>query len=286
LQDFIVRISNHPLPVSVLGGSPLRLIPMYQNELEKLPSKLPLGDIKYFDSIGSTNDEALAWAANDAKDLSLVIADEQTAGRGRLDRLWSTPPGTALAFSLILRPTADEKRHLSRTVGWAALAVADSLRMHQLTPQIKWPNDVLLLGHKVCGILVESVWSGDEIDCVVIGIGINVLKGSIPPETIGQFPPTSLEDELGYAPERAEILFDVLSNLINIRPELGSEEFLSRWNESLAFLGEQVQVEVGSDLPVIGLILGLESDGSLRLRDGHDKTVAVRFGDVRLRPLA
>ncbi|MEO5887407.1 MAG: biotin--[acetyl-CoA-carboxylase] ligase, partial [Anaerolineales bacterium] len=122
---------------------------MYQNELEKLLSNLPLGDIKYFDSIGSTNDEALAWAANDAKDLSLVIADEQTAGRGRLDRKWSTPPGTALAFSLILRPTVYEKPHLSRAVGWAALAVADSLWTRQLTPQIKWPNDVLLLGRKV-----------------------------------------------------------------------------------------------------------------------------------------
>ena len=257
---------------------------MYQNELEKLLSKLPLGDIKYFDSIGSTNDEALAWAANDAEDLSLVIADEQTAGRGRLARKWFTPPGTALAFSLILRPTADEKPHLSRTVGLAALAIADSLRTRQLTPQIKWPNDVLLLGCKVSGILVESVWSGDEIDCIVIGIGVNVLRGSVPPETMGQFPATSLEDELGYPPERAEILFDILSNLINMRPQLGSDELLSRWNESLAFLGQEVQVEVGNGVPVTGLILGLESDGSLRLRDGHDKTVAVRFGDVRLRP--
>jgi len=259
---------------------------MNQNELEKLLSKLPLGNIKYFDSIGSTNDEALAWAVNDAEDLSLVIADEQTAGRGRLNRLWFTPPGTALAFSLILRPIADEKPHLSRTVGWAALAVADSLRTRQLMPQIKWPNDVLLLGHKVCGILVESVWSGDEIDCVVIGIGVNVLKDSVPPADALQFPATSLENELGYPPERAEILFDILSNLITMRPQLDTDELLSRWNESLAFLGQEVQVEVGNALPVTGLILGLEADGSLRLGDGHDKTMAVRFGDVRLRPLA
>ncbi|HVF26227.1 MAG TPA: biotin--[acetyl-CoA-carboxylase] ligase [Anaerolineales bacterium] len=259
---------------------------MHQNELEKLLSKLPLSDIKYFDSIGSTNDEALEWAANDAEDLSLVIADEQTAGRGRLNRKWFTPPGTALAFSMILRPTADEKPYLSRTVGWAALAITDSLRTRRLTPQIKWPNDVLLLGRKVSGILVESVWSGDEIDCVVIGIGVNVLRGSVPAVDAGQFPSTSLEDELGYPPERSEILFDVLSNLINMRPQLGTDEFLNHWNESLAFLGEEVQVEIGSGIPVTGLILGLGSDGSLRLRDGHDKTVAVRFGDVRLRPLA
>src|SRR5512138_559035 len=101
---------------------------MNQSELKKVLSKLPLGDIKYFDSIGSTNNEALAWATLDTKDLSLVIADEQTAGRGRLDRKWFTPKGTALAFSLILRPTAEEKPSLTRMVGLAALAVADALQ--------------------------------------------------------------------------------------------------------------------------------------------------------------
>jgi BirA family biotin operon repressor/biotin-[acetyl-CoA-carboxylase] ligase len=259
---------------------------MNPNQIKKTLSKLPLGEIKYFDSIGSTNDEALAWAANDAKDLSLVIADEQTAGRGRLDRKWFTPPGTAFAFSLIFRPTAEERPFLSRTVGLAALAVAEVLRARRLTPQIKWPNDVLLLGRKVAGILVESVWSGEDVDCLVVGIGVNVFKGSVPPAHLLNFPATSLEDELGYPPERLEMLSEIISALIELRPQLGTDEFLNRWAESLAFLGEQVQVEVGNGLPVVGQVLGLESDGSLRLRDGYDKTVAVRFGDVRLRPLA
>ncbi|HXQ36876.1 MAG TPA: biotin--[acetyl-CoA-carboxylase] ligase [Anaerolineales bacterium] len=259
---------------------------MNPSEINKTLSKLPLGDIKYFESIGSTNDEALAWAANDAKDLSLVIADEQTAGRGRLDRKWFTPPGTALAFSLILRPTADERLHLSRIVGLAALALTNTLQTRRLTPQIKWPNDVLVLGYKAAGILIESVWSGEDIDCVVIGVGINVLKGSVPPEDLLHFPATSLEEELGYPPDRMEVMFDFLSNFTDLRPRLGTEEFMNRWAESLAFLGEQVQVEVGDQPPVVGQVLGLEQDGSLRLRDGYDKTIAVRFGDVRLRPLA
>jgi len=259
---------------------------MNQSELNKAFSKLPLGGIKYYDSIGSTNDEALAWAANDAKDLSLVIADEQTAGRGRLDRKWFTPAASALAFSLILKPTADEKPHLSRIVGWAVLAVAESLRTRHLTPQIKWPNDVLVTGRKVAGILVESVWSGEDVDCVVIGTGINVLNGSVPPADMLQFPATSLEDELGYLPDRVEILFDILSTLIDVRSQLGTEEFLNRWERSLAFFGEQVQVEVGGESPVTGQISGLESDGSLRLLNEHGESVTVRFGDVRLRPLA
>src|SRR5687768_18372917 len=101
---------------------------MNQSELKKALSKLPLEEVRYFDALGSTNNEALAWATSGAKDLSLVIADEQTAGRGRLDRKWFTPKGTALALSLILRPTAAEKLYLTRIVGLAALAVTDSLR--------------------------------------------------------------------------------------------------------------------------------------------------------------
>src|SRR5512145_784707 len=174
---------------------------MNQSELKKALSKLPLGEVRYFDSIGSTNNEALAWVTRGAKDLSLVIADEQTAGRGRLDRKWFTPRGTALAFSLILRPTEAEKPHLTRVIGLAALAVTDALRTRGLVAQIKWPNDVLLNGRKVAGILVESVWSGEEVDYVVMGIGVNVLKGAIPSADLLSFPATSLEESLGPAVE-------------------------------------------------------------------------------------
>ena len=259
---------------------------MNLNELKKSLSKLPLGDIQYFDTIGSTNDEALAWAANDTPDLSVVIADEQTAGRGRLDRKWFTPKGTALAFSIVLRPTPEERPHLTRIVGLAALAVAESLRERGLDARIKWPNDVLIQNRKVCGILIESVWSGDDIDCVVIGIGVNVSQGSVPPEEMLQFPATSLEAELGQAPDREEMLRDILAALIGLRPNIGTDEFLKQWEDLLALRGETVQVETEKTPPVMGQISGLESDGSLKIRNEHGEFVTVRFGDVRLRPLA
>ena len=258
---------------------------MNQNELKKSLSKLPLGGIKYFESIGSTNDEALAWAATEAMDLSLVIADEQTAGRGRLDRKWFTPKGTALAFSIILNPTAAEKSHLSRIVGLAALAVAKALQTRGLPTQIKWPNDILVRGRKVGGILTESVWSGEDVECVVIGIGVNVRKGSVPPAELLQFPATSLEDELDPAPERTEILRDILAALVELRPLLGTEEIIAQWEGLLALRDENVQVESEKNPPVTGQIQGLETDGSLRLRNEHGEFVTVRFGDVRLRPL-
>jgi BirA family biotin operon repressor/biotin-[acetyl-CoA-carboxylase] ligase len=258
---------------------------MNQNELKKSLSKLKLGDIKYFDSTGSTNDEALAWAADDADDLSLVIADEQTAGRGRLDRKWFTPKGTALAFSLILRPTAEEKPHLSRTVGLAALAVAESLRKRGLSVQVKWPNDVLIKGRKVCGILVESVWSGEDIDCVVIGVGVNVSKGSVPPPQQVLFPATSIQDESGQEVNRVEVLHDILAAFIDLRPTMVTDEFITQWSELLAFQNENIQVESGNMPPIVGQISGLEPDGSLRLLNEHGESVTVRFGDVRVRPL-
>ena len=257
---------------------------MDQNELKKTLSKLPLGDVRYFDSIGSTNTEALAWATSDAKDLSLVIVDEQTAGRGRLDRKWFTPKGTALAFSLILRPRAEEKPFLTRMVGLAALAVVDSLQTRGLIAQIKWPNDVLLNGRKVAGVLVESVWSGEEVDCLVIGTGINILKSAVPSTELLQFPATSLEESLGPDIEREEILHDILTGIIALRPHIGTDSFITSWEKVLAFRGEQVQIEAGNGNPITGKLLGLESDGSLRLSDEQSNSITVRFGDVRLRP--
>src|SRR5689334_723784 len=191
---------------------------MNQTECKKALSKLPLGEVKYFDSIGSTNNEALAWATSGAPDLSIVIADEQTAGRGRLDRKWFTPKGAGLAFSLILHPSVQEKPYLTRTVGLAALAVVDALQARGLIAQVKWPNDVLLNGRKVAGILVESVWSGEEVDCLVIGIGINVLKGAVPSPDLVLFPATSLEEALGPEVAREQILRDILAGLIALRP--------------------------------------------------------------------
>jgi BirA family transcriptional regulator, biotin operon repressor / biotin---[acetyl-CoA-carboxylase] ligase len=259
---------------------------MNQSKLNKLLSKLPIGDIKSFDSIGSTNDEALDWATKAAKDLSLVVADEQTAGRGRLDRKWFTPPGTALAFSLILRPTAAERPHLSRMVGLAALSVADSLLARGLSPQIKWPNDILLNERKVAGILIESVWSGEGLDCIVIGMGVNILKGAVPDPDMLLFPATSLENALGYPVERAEVLHDILAALIVLRPQLNTNEFMAKWERLLAYRDRQVQVERGVEGSVIGNVSGLEKDGSLRLRDQDGKSLTVQFGDVRLRRFA
>jgi BirA family biotin operon repressor/biotin-[acetyl-CoA-carboxylase] ligase len=259
---------------------------MNTTQLERQLSSLPLSAFRYYDTLGSTNDEALAWASQGAPDFSLIITDEQTSGRGRMDRKWFTPPHSALAMSLILRPTNIERAHPARTTGLLALSLAESLLKLGLVPQIKWPNDVLLSGCKVAGILVETTWMGAELDAMVLGMGVNVLNASVPPADQLLFPATSIETELGRPIERAELLRDILARVLSWRPNLGTDAFLKSWEGSLAFRGQQVRVEAGDETPLTGELIGLEMDGGLRLCDEHGKFVTVQFGEVHLRPLA
>lgn len=256
---------------------------MNEHHLKYSLNRLNFGILRYFDSIGSTNDDALAWAADGAPDLSIVLADEQTQGRGRLDRRWFTSKGTALAFSLILRPSASLRPYLSRSVGLAALAIVDSLQLRGLEAHIKWPNDILLDGKKIAGMLVETVWTGEDVDAMVIGIGINVTRAAVPPVDLLNFPATSIEDALGGTPEREEIFHDILAGIKAWLPRMDTDTFIRTWEAKLSFRGKQIQVTEGSGKLITGELLGLESDGSLRLRAEHDKIVIVHFGDVSLR---
>src|SRR5512137_455549 len=150
---------------------------MQEAEIRAALGDIPLSGLRIFESLGSTNDEAASWIAGGAADWSLVIADEQTAGRGRGDTRWLTPKGTALAFSLVLRQPLPKAEHSARLAGLGALGVAEAFTVYSLQPSIKWPNDVLLDGRKTAGVLVESMWTGERLDASVLGIGVNVLAG-------------------------------------------------------------------------------------------------------------
>ena len=145
------------------------------NTLNEILAGTPVREFRYFDSISSTNDEALHWSDAGAADFSLVIAEEQTKGRGRFERHWVTNPASALAFSLILQPTPEEKNQLALFASLCGLALRDTLETQLgLQAKIKWPNDVLIERRKTAGILVEANWSGDQISGIVLGIGVNV----------------------------------------------------------------------------------------------------------------
>jgi BirA family biotin operon repressor/biotin-[acetyl-CoA-carboxylase] ligase len=185
-----------------------------------------------------------------------------------------------------MRPSADEMPYLSRIVGLTALALTDAIAQLGVAPQIKWPNDILLNGRKAAGVLIELTWAGEEVDCVIIGVGLNVAKGAAPTTAILGFPAVSLEHLLGRVPDRVRLLHDILAAFIALRPHIHSDSFMTSWERSLAYYGQEVRTEMGGDRVVIGKVTGLESDGSLKVLDEHGKTVTVRFGDVRLRLFA
>ncbi len=255
-----------------------------QKTLDAL-NDLPLGEIRIFESTTSTNDIALKWASEGARDMSLVIAGEQTAGRGRGNRKWYTPPGAALAFSLVLRLKDNEGAQISRFTGLGPLAVSDALQDMNLAPEIKWPNDILLGGRKTCGILVESIWQGETVEALVMGIGINLRRESVPPAELLNFPATCVEMEAGHAVQKLPLLHHVLRAISSWRPQLATHPFLHTWENRLAFRGEQVEIVTGEQPSTLGRLEGLNQDGSLRLELLNGKKIPVTFGDVHLRPV-
>jgi BirA family transcriptional regulator, biotin operon repressor / biotin---[acetyl-CoA-carboxylase] ligase len=260
---------------------------MDQQLILKSLAGLPLGSVRYFDSIGSTNVEASLWLDQGAPDLALVIADEQTHGRGRAGRQWFTPPGSALAFSLVLRfaQVSQPGRLVARLTGLGSLAVSDALYLdYHLPVQIKWPNDVLINRRKVAGVLSEAFWLGEELNAVVLGIGVNVTPSAVPSARDQSYPATSVEGEVGRLVDRLELLKAILGHLLKRKLNLDSAQFLQDWEDRLAFRGEWVQIMEGGRV-IDGQALRLNEDGSLMLLTREGQVISVHAGDLHLRPL-
>ena len=266
---------------------------MNQQKLEEQFKNLPLGGIRYFERLGSTNDEAAAWLKRDCPDLALVVADEQTAGRGRGGRKWFSPAGSALAFSLVLRSEEQidlllKYQNTSRLNGLGALAVCRALQKQSGLPaQIKWPNDILVGGRKLSGVLAEAHWIGSELTAVVLGIGVNVSQSSVPPEdwdTLNPhpFPATSIEAALGASVERWALLSAILEELLIWRQRLSEPDFLQAWEANLAFRGQWVQIlspGMGIDFKT-GKITALAEDGALQIEAESGEILSLRSGEI------
>ena len=155
--------------------------------------------VRYFEDIASTNTEALAWATQDAPEGALVVADHHTGGRGRWGRSWFSLPGKLLQFSLILRPQLELDRHGLLT-GGLGVACADAIGSTTgLATMVKWPNDVVVDGRKIVGMLVETQTMGAAISAAVCGIGVNVSleAGDLPPEIAARASSIAIEMERG-----------------------------------------------------------------------------------------
>jgi BirA family biotin operon repressor/biotin-[acetyl-CoA-carboxylase] ligase len=274
---------------------------MDQVSVESGLSDLHLPFIRYYPIVDSTNDEAWRWVERGAPHAALVIADEQTAGRGRLKRRWVTIPHAGLAFSLVLRNISSEPMSLNRLTGLGALSTCQALaNLYSLPAMVKWPNDILLEQRKAGGVLVEARWNGDELSAVVIGIGINIAPESISPQHLPAarltIPAACVEDVLGRAVDRLELLHGILQEFFRWLPRLASLEFIHTWESCLAYRGQWVEftrgVELSTDvhsqarpLATTGKVVGLNQDGSLRLLTGSGELESAQAGEIHLRPV-
>lgn len=237
---------------------------------------------QYYPEVTSTNDLALAWARNGAEDGSLVLADTQTSGRGRDGRRWVTVPGTALALSLILQPTPDEMPLLPRFTALPALALISALEGLGVPAQIKWPNDVLVQGRKIAGVLVEAEWQQDQISVLVVGLGVNVNNGAIPPASKLRFPATAVETEWGQKVDRWDLLATILHGIQHYRAYLPSESFLMAWNKHLAFKGQEILFRLPTGKVITATIQSVCTDGRLNLMTEKGKSMMVTAGEIEM----
>jgi len=218
-------------------------------------------------------------ARRGAAEGTVIVADEQTAGKGRLKRIWLSPKGN-IALSVILYP---DVAYLPSLIMIASLAVVHCIEaVTGLKSQIKWPNDVLINGRKVCGILIESDVKGNMVDYAIIGIGINVdLRLSDFPDILSTA--TSLSHELGREVSRLDVIRQLLVEIERLYLTLQTGgSIYEEWRDSLVMLGRRVGVKLGRTI-YEGVAESVTTDGSLLLRRSDGSLTKIVGGDVTLR---
>ncbi len=237
-----------------------------------------------FQRVGSTSDVARELAEHGAPSGTTVLADEQLAGRGRVGRPWSSPPGLGVWLSVVVRPRLLPAPALLPLVVGLATAVALDPYSGSHRVMIKWPNDLTLSSRKLAGVLCETSWSGSVPSFVVVGVGINVLHAA------SDFPAeiralaTSLHRTAGSAPSRQEIAGTVANAVTTAAahvPDLLSEDLLEELASRDALRGKEIEVSNTLEATFSGKACGIAPDGALLVRRTTGALRAVKFGTVR-----
>ena len=223
--------------------------------------------VQCFETVDSTNLIVKDWAQQGAEEGRSAVAEEQTAGRGRRGRSWISPPGENLYFSILLRPQVEASRMAMITL-LMAIAVTQSVRELHLDAKIKWPNDVVVNGKKICGILTEMYPSADGSFFLVIGTGINVNQKEFPEEV--KKTADSLALELGTDVDREVLLASVLRH------------FLDCYDSFLVNKGRVVEV-LDPKGEWQGTAIGIEKTGELLVQREDGSVEAVYAGEVSVR---
>ena len=222
--------------------------------------------LRHFDIVSSTNDLARDWCERGAPDGAVVFAEEQTAGRGRMDRKWFSEREKNLTLSVVIRNRFPAEL-LNLAVVGTAVAVSSAITdLYSVETSIKWPNDVLIEGKKCCGILFETDSSNAESLNIIAGIGVNVNQLQF--DANYMTPPTSIASELGHAISREMLLCDILAYIENELAILSSEAsgVHLRYQQHLSGIGEVVtfQKHQGAET-VTGIAAGIDRDGALQI---------------------
>lgn len=226
---------------------------------------------RYYRRADSSNDLAKSWLLQGAPDGAVVIADEQTRGRGRMGREWHTPPNSALALSIILRPPA---AYAARSNMIGALSVYDlAAQVGCKFVGIKWPNDVQVDGRKISGVLVETMWEQDNLIGAVLGIGVNVRVDFR--RTPWYETAASLEDVVGVQLDRAELIRLLLERVAFWYQRIAADEVFDIWRKRLNMLGAPVVAQ-----GVSGRALDVTAGGALLVEDHLGVLREVTAGDV------
>jgi BirA family biotin operon repressor/biotin-[acetyl-CoA-carboxylase] ligase len=241
------------------------------------------GPIAYRESIDSTNALARELALKGSPEGTLVLTEEQTAGRGRRGRIWASPAASNLLVSILLRPSIDPEQVFVLTMVLALASVHALRRLTGLPVLIKWPNDLYVRGKKLAGILTEFGMEDKILDYVVLGMGLNVNWH--PPHEQGIRPSaTSLLAETGKRYPRNELLLQILKGLeISYeRVQQGKiEGFYGQWNELSLILGQRVTIESETGA-IEGKAVRIDEKGALILEEPDGSKRRILCGDVSL----
>jgi len=236
-----------------------------------------------FDTIGSTNAEAINQARQGAEEGLCVVANEQTAGRGRHGRTWVSAKDAGLYFSIVLRPKPDVK-FLPLLTLMSAVVVTEVLQeLYGLKPDIKWANDVHIDDKKVSGILAEMTET-KKGPAIVVGIGINLTSANFPPEL--QEIAASIETETGKKPNAEDILQNLTKQFAKFyrifAGENGAEKIREEWaKRSSYFFGKKVRVNLENET-IFGKTCGIEETGALRVKTDNGEVKIIQAGDVEM----
>jgi BirA family biotin operon repressor/biotin-[acetyl-CoA-carboxylase] ligase len=239
-------------------------------------------DIRVFEQTTSTNDIAARLAQDGVKEGAVIFAESQSKGRGRLGRNWVSPPRKGLWFSVLLRPEMPPQAATQLTVAAATALVRAIQQQTEIAPEIKWPNDILIGGKKVAGILTELTAELERVKDIVLGIGVDVNIDDFPADL--RKIATSLKIESGAHVDRSALAAAILRELDRDYARICNGEFADvaeEWQHRCTTIGHQVNIRCG-DRVMRGRAEALDGDGAMLLRTEHGHLERIIGGDVTI----